>query len=106
MVVVGGGGGNLLYVQMAVRGRRLQCDLNMPVPTYDHFIEPILRYLAAHPEGAEARDVYKGAATALALSEAPLLVRCSCYKDRLYLNGLSPALPFPHSTVSVLRLRM
>jgi len=35
----------------------------MPVPTYGHFIEPILRYLAAHPEGALARDVHEAAAT-------------------------------------------
>jgi restriction system protein len=40
----------------------------MPVPTYDQFIEPVLRYLAAHPEGALARDVHEAAAEALALS--------------------------------------
>ena len=42
----------------------------MPVPTYDQFIEPVLRYLAAHPEGALARDVHEAAAETLALSEA------------------------------------
>lgn len=42
----------------------------MPVPTYDQFIEPILRYLAATPEGATARDVHEAAADALNLSEA------------------------------------
>src|SRR5215831_10157848 len=42
----------------------------MPVPTYDRFIEPILRYLAAHPEGAAAKDVHDGAATALRLTDA------------------------------------
>lgn len=26
----------------------------MPVPTFDQFIEPILRHLAAHPEGVPA----------------------------------------------------
>jgi uncharacterized protein (DUF433 family) len=31
----------------------------MPVPTYDKFIEPILRHLAAHPEGVAARDVHE-----------------------------------------------
>jgi restriction system protein len=41
----------------------------MPVPTYDRFIEPILRYLAGHPDGAAARDVHDAAATALGLSE-------------------------------------
>ena len=42
----------------------------MPVPTYDKFIEPILRYLAAHPDGAAARDVHDAAAQALGLNEA------------------------------------
>ena len=41
----------------------------MPVPTYDQFIEPVLRYLAAHPDGALARDVHDAAAGALRLSE-------------------------------------
>lgn len=41
----------------------------MPVPTYDQFIEPILRYLAAAPGGAAARDVHEAAAKALGLSE-------------------------------------
>ena len=42
----------------------------MAVPTYDKFIEPVLRYLAAHPEGAPARDVSEAAADALQLSDA------------------------------------
>lgn len=42
----------------------------MPVPTYDKFIEPILRYLASHPQGALARDVHEAAASALGLSDA------------------------------------
>lgn len=41
----------------------------MPVPTYDRFIEPILRYLAAHPDGATARDVHDAAANALGLRD-------------------------------------
>lgn len=41
----------------------------MPVPTYDQFIEPVLRYLAAHPDGAVARDVHDAAANDLGLSE-------------------------------------
>ena len=31
----------------------------MPVPTYDQFIEPILHFLAAHPEGAIANEATK-----------------------------------------------
>jgi restriction system protein len=42
----------------------------MPVPTYDKFIEPILRYLADHPDGGAARDVHDAAASALGLSDA------------------------------------
>ena len=42
----------------------------MSVPTYDQFIEPILRYLAAKPEGATARDAHEAAADALNLSES------------------------------------
>lgn len=41
----------------------------MAVPTYDQFIEPILRYLAAYPDGAAARDVHEAAASALHVSD-------------------------------------
>lgn len=41
----------------------------MPVPTYDKFIEPILRFLAQHPEGVPARDAHDAAAAALGLTE-------------------------------------
>lgn len=39
------------------------------VPTYDKFIDPILRYLSQHPDGATARDVHDAAADALQLDE-------------------------------------
>lgn len=42
----------------------------MSVPTFDKFIEPVLRYLAANSDGALARDVHEAAAAALNLSEA------------------------------------
>jgi restriction system protein len=42
----------------------------MPVPTFDKFLEPILRYLASHPEGAPARDAHEAAANTLGLSES------------------------------------
>lgn len=41
----------------------------MPVPTYDQFIEPILRFLAANPDGAKAGDVHEAAANALGLND-------------------------------------
>lgn len=42
----------------------------MPVPTYDKFIEPLLRHLARHPEGVRARDAHEAAADALGLDDA------------------------------------
>lgn len=41
----------------------------MAVPTYDQFIEPVLRFLATQPEGALSRDVQEAAADALHLNE-------------------------------------
>ncbi len=76
----------------------------MPVPTYDRFIEPVLRYLAAHPEGAQARDVHDAAASALGLTDsdrAELLPsgvqtvyknRAGWAHDRLKRSGLSLSL--------------
>jgi restriction system protein len=42
----------------------------MAVPTYDQFIEPLLRYLAAHPDGVSPPDAYEAMANAMGLSEA------------------------------------
>ncbi|KAA1012626.1 restriction endonuclease [Paraburkholderia panacisoli] len=42
----------------------------MAVPSYDKFIEPILRYLVAHPTGAPARDAHEASAQALGISDA------------------------------------
>src|SRR5688500_7887289 len=76
----------------------------MPVPTYDRFIEPVLRYLAAHPDGALARDVHDAAAISLRLTEADTaeLVpsgvqtlyknRAGWAHDRLKRSGLSTSL--------------
>src|SRR5712692_7722567 len=41
----------------------------MSVPTYDHFIEPVMRYLAKHPGGAPARDVHDATAETLQLTD-------------------------------------
>jgi restriction system protein len=40
----------------------------MTLPTYDRFIEPILRFLFQNPEGARARDAHEAAAEALRLT--------------------------------------
>ena len=41
----------------------------MTVPTYDQFIEPILRFLGERPNGAVARDAHEAAATVLTISD-------------------------------------
>lgn len=73
----------------------------MPVPTYDKFIEPILRYLVQHPEGVPAGQVHEAAADALGLGDhdRQLLVpsgaqpvyknRAGWAHDRLKRAGLS-----------------
>jgi restriction system protein len=40
----------------------------MAIPTFDQFIDPILRFLASHPEGATPGAVHNAAADALKLS--------------------------------------
>ena len=75
----------------------------MPIPTYDKFIEPILRYLANHPEGERASVVYEAAAEALGINEDDKLMvlpsrtqpvyknRAGWAHDRLKRAGLSSA---------------
>jgi restriction system protein len=58
----------------------------MTVPTYDRFVEPILRFLAAHPEGALARDVHEAAAKALAISEEDRQERLPSGVQQTYKN--------------------
>ena len=41
----------------------------MPVPTYDRFIEPILRLLAANPDGVPAKLAHEGAASSVGLTD-------------------------------------
>jgi restriction system protein len=41
----------------------------MTVPTYDKFIEPILRFLATQPSGAPAREAHEAAAQALGVTD-------------------------------------
>lgn len=40
----------------------------MPVPTFDQFIDPLLRYLAEHPEGASAAKAHEAVASKLGLT--------------------------------------
>ncbi|MDO3620597.1 restriction endonuclease [Ralstonia pseudosolanacearum] len=73
----------------------------MSIPSYDKFIEPILRYLARHSTGMPAKDAYEAAAHALDISDVEkqeLLVsssqpvyrnRAGWAHDRLKRAGLS-----------------
>lgn len=72
----------------------------MTVPTYDKFIEPVLRFLVEHPDGVPAKEAHDAGADRLGLSEADrarvLSTGQAVYKnragwahDRLKRSGLS-----------------
>ena len=73
------------------------------IPTYDKFIEPILRFLAERPDGASASVIYEAAAETLGIDEEDKLVllpsrtqpvyknRAGWTHDRLKRAGLSAA---------------
>lgn len=58
----------------------------MGIPTYDRFIEPILRLLAARPEGMSAREAHEAAADALSLSPAQRQLMLSSGAQAIYKN--------------------
>jgi restriction system protein len=58
----------------------------MPVPTYDQFIEPVLRYLVQHPEGVPARQAHDAAADALGLSDEDRQLLLSSGAQPVYKN--------------------
>lgn len=58
----------------------------MPVPTYDRFIEPILRYLYVHVDGAPAREVHDAAAASLGLSDDQVAEVLPSGVQRVYKN--------------------
>jgi len=41
----------------------------MPIPTFDQFIHPLLKLLAAHPDGIRSQDAYQALAAQLHLSD-------------------------------------
>lgn len=75
----------------------------MSIPTYDKFIEPMLRYLVRQPDGATASMVYEAVASALGITEDDKLTllpsrtqpvyknRAGWAHDRLKRAGLSAA---------------
>ncbi len=58
----------------------------MAIPTYDQFIDPILRYLAAHPEGAAPGAVHNAAADALNLSAEDRRIYVPSGAKQIYRN--------------------
>jgi restriction system protein len=58
----------------------------MSVPTYDRFIEPILRYLAEHPNGAAAKDVHEAVAGVLQITDADKQELLPSGGQRIYKN--------------------
>lgn len=58
----------------------------MTVPTYDQFIEPILRFLAKNPEGAPAKLAHEAAASALGLTDEDRLQMLASGAQQVYKN--------------------
>ena len=58
----------------------------MAIPTYDLFIEPILRFLAKHPEGVPAKMVHDAAADALGLSTEEKAQMLTSGTQQIYKN--------------------
>lgn len=58
----------------------------MPVPTYDQFIEPILRFLAQRPDGAPARLAHDAAASALGLTDEDRAEMLTSGAQQVYKN--------------------
>ena len=60
----------------------------MPIPTYDHFIEPVLRILAGVPDGALTRDVYEAAANAMHLTDDERAEMLPSQTQQIYKNRI------------------
>lgn len=58
----------------------------MTVPTYDKFIEPVLRYLAQHPDGAPTRQVHEAAADTLGLGDDDRQILLASGAQPMYKN--------------------
>ncbi len=58
----------------------------MTTPTFDQFIEPLLRFLAAHPEGARTSEAHEAVAARLELVEEDRAERVPSGMQPLYKN--------------------
>ena len=60
----------------------------MTVPTYDHFIEPLLRFLAEHRTGAAIADVYEALAARMKLTPEDRIVLLPSRSQPLFKNRI------------------
>ena len=60
----------------------------MTIPTYDQFIEAVLRFLAARPDGALAREVYEAAAVAMQLTDEERAELLPSQTQQVYKNRI------------------
>ena len=60
----------------------------MTIPTYDQFIEPLLRLLARHRDGVAAKLAHEAAADALGLNEADRLRLLPSGAQPIYKNRI------------------
>jgi len=58
------------------------------IPTYDQFIEPLLRYLALHPEGVVTRDIQEALADRMGLSDEQRAVSLPSGAQAMYKNRI------------------
>jgi restriction endonuclease Mrr len=58
------------------------------IPTYNAFIEPLLRHLAAHPEGSSTSDAYEVLASGAALSRTERAVMLPSGRQPVYKNRI------------------
>jgi len=58
----------------------------MTVPTYDRFIEPIMRFLAKNPDGSPAKLAHEAAANALNLTEEDRVQMLTSGAQQIYKN--------------------
>jgi restriction system protein len=58
------------------------------IPTYDQFIEPLLRYLAEHPQGAITRDIQEALADRLGLTAEQRAIALPSGAQAMYKNRI------------------
>ena len=60
----------------------------MPIPNYERFIDPLLRFLAVHPDGVTTGDAHEAAANALGLSVEDRKMLLPSGKQVVYKNRI------------------